>query len=591
MKRSEVELKYKWNLDDIFYNVGEWEKEFSALNKDMVKILSFKGKLGIKESLLECFKFQDDISKRIEKLYCYAMLKKDENAKDEAAQTLNSRAETLVVQYGSLSSFVTPEISALDNDTLESFIADPDFSNYDYALSCIVREKKHILSAAEERILALGGKTFSSFREIFHTIDSIDLPLPVISVGGKREQMTHGKYSLWLQNPDAEVRKKAFKAMYSAVESLINTLAANYASAVNKDNFLANVRGYKSAMEKSLGGNDVPAAVYETLVKKTSQNLDAVHSYVALRKKVLNAETLHMYDLYVPMFENADISCDYEEAFETVLNGLAPMGEEYASLLKKARDERWIDVCETDNKRSGAYSCGVYGVHPYVLLNYARTTHDIFTIAHELGHSMHSYYSSKNQPYAKNDYAIFVAEVASTVNEVLLLKYLISRTTDKNLKKYLLSYYLDTFRTTLFRQTMFAEFEAGAHKAEAGGQPLTVETLCKMYMKLNKKYYGPAVKHDKQIRMEWARIPHFYSAFYVYQYSTGLVSAVNIANSILSGGKEAFDSYKKFLSAGGCKSPYEILKDCGVDLMTDYPYEVAFGEFRDTLKELETLCE
>ncbi len=591
MKRSEVELKYKWNLDDIFVNISEWEKEYSALNKEIVKILTFKGKLGVKENLLECFKFRDNINQRMERLYCYTMLKKDENAKDETAQSLNSRAETLFVQYGSLSSFITPEISALDETTLKEFIRDPDFSDYDYALSEIIREKKHILSASEERLLARGGKVFSSFHDIFHTIDSVDLPLPVISVNGKREQMTHGKYSLWLQNPDAEVRKKAFKGMYAAVESLINTLTANYASAVNKDNFLAEVRGYKSAMEKSLSGNDVPTAVYDTLVKKTSQNLDAVHDYVALRKKVLKADNLHMYDLYVPMFENADIACDYEEAFEMVLKGLAPMGEEYLSMLRKARDERWIDVCETDNKRSGAYSCGVYGVHPYVLLNYSRTTHDVFTIAHELGHSMHSYYSSKTQPYAKSDYVIFVAEVASTVNEVLLLKYLLGVTKDENLKKYLLSYYLDTFRTTLFRQTMFAEFEAAAHKMEAGGQPLTVETLCKTYMKLNKKYYGPAAKHDKQIRMEWARIPHFYSPFYVYQYATGIVSAVNIANSILSGGKPAFDRYKMFLSAGGCKSPYEILQDCGVDLMTDYPYEVAFGEFRDTLKELKKLCE
>lgn len=590
MKRSEVELKYKWNLDDIFVNAGEWEKEYSALNKDIVRILTFKGKLGVKESLLECFKFQDDINQRLERLYCYAMLKKDENAKDETAQALCSRAETLVVQYGSLSSFITPEISALDENTLKEFIRDPDFSDYDYSLTEIIREKKHILSAAEERILARGGKVFSSFHDIFHTIDSVDLPLPVISVNGKREQMTHGKYSLWLQNPDVDVRKKAFKGMYGAIESLINTLTANYSSAVTKDNFLAEVRGYKSAMEKSLSGNDVPTAVYDTLVKKTSQNLDAVHDYMALRKEVLGTDSLHMYDLYVPMFENADIACEYEEAFELVLKGLAPMGEEYLSMLKKARDERWIDVCETDNKRSGAYSCGVYGVHPYVLLNYSHTTHDVFTIAHELGHSMHSYYSSKTQPFAKSDYVIFVAEVASTVNEVLLLKYLLNTTTDENLKKYLLSYYLDTFRTTLFRQTMFAEFEAMAHKAEAGGQPLTVETLCKSYMKLNKKYYGPAVKHDKQIRMEWARIPHFYSPFYVYQYATGLVSAVNIANSILSGGETAFVRYKMFLSSGGCKSPYEILQDCGVDLMTDYPYEVAFGEFRDTLKELKNLC-
>lgn len=590
MKRNEVETRYKWNLDDIYMNVGEWEKEYSALNKDSVRILKFKGKLGAKDSLLQCLAFQDDMNRRIEKLYVYTMFLKGENAKDEKANSLSSRAETLLVNYSSLASFVTPEISALDETTISGFIADPDFADYEYMLKNVLREKKHILSAAEERILALGGKTFSAFHEIFNNIDSIDLPFPSLTVDGKRERMTHGKYSLWLQNPDPEVRRKAFKGMYDAVESLINTLTANYSANVNKDNFLATVRGYSSALEKATSSNDVPVAVFEELVKKTSQNLAAVHEYVDLRKKVLKADTLHMYDLYVPMFENVNVACKYEQAYEMVLNGLAPMGEEYANLLKKARDERWIDVCETDNKRSGAYSCGVYGVHPYVLLNYTETTHDIFTIAHEMGHAIHSYYSSAAQPYSKSDYAIFVAEVASTVNEVMLLKYMLKTTDDEKLKKYLLSYYLDMFRTTLFRQTMFAEFEYEAHKTEAAGQPLTVETLCKLYMKLNKKYYGPAVKHDKQIRMEWARIPHFYRAFYVYQYATGIVSAVNIANSILSGGKSAFEKYKKFLSAGGSKSPYEILKDCGVDLMTDEPYSVAFGEFRSTLDELKELC-
>jgi oligoendopeptidase F len=377
--------------------------------------------------------------------------------------------------------------------------------------------------------------------------------------------------------------------MSGAVKSVINTIAANYAASVNKDNFLSLARGYGSALERALEASDVSAEIYDALIKAVGDNLAPVHDYVDLRKRVLNAEQLHMYDLYVPMFENADISRSYEDAYKLVIEGLRPLGSEYAELLKTAKDARWIDVEETENKRSGAYSCGVYGVHPYVLLNYTRTTHDIFTIAHELGHAMHSHYSAAALPYAKHDYVIFVAEVASTVNEVLLLKHLLAGAADKGIKKYLLSYYLDMFRTTLFRQTMFAEFENAAHKTEAAGKPLTVESLSSLYMKLNKKYYGPAVMHDRDIRYEWARIPHFYHAFYVYQYATGLTSAVQIAADILKNGEPAVARYKRFLSAGGSKSPYEILKDAGVDLKSPESYETAFKEFAATLEELKGL--
>lgn len=591
MKRSEVNIEQKWRKEDIFASIADWESMLSQVNKDMVGVLKFKNRLGIKESLLQAFEFCDEIGKRFEKLGCYAMFYRDENLTDTKASELVSRYESVAISFNSYSSFMSSELAELDELTLQSFIDDSAFFAWEYSLKMILKKKKHILSAGEERILALAGKTTGAFRDIFSQIDNVDLPLGKITVDGKREQMTHGKYSLFLQHKDSAVRRKAFMTMYDAVGSLINTIAANYSSSVNKDNFIATARHYDSALEKSLSANDVPVSVYDTLVKKVNQNLDAVSDYMGFRKQTLNTEKMHMYDLYVPLYSADATHLEYEDAYDLVIKALKPMGEEYVELLKSARENRWIDVQETENKRSGAYSCGVYGCHPYVLLNYTKTTHDIFTIAHEMGHAIHSYYSAQNQPYAKNDYSIFVAEVASTVNEVLLLKHLIANAEDVEFKKYLLSYYLDMFRTTLFRQTMFAEFESQVHKMEAGGTPLTVQSMNKLYYKLNKKYYGTNVYHDKQIAFEWARIPHFYRAFYVYQYASGLTSAVNIANMILSNGESAVARYKEFLSSGGKKSPYEILKDVGVDLGADEAYEVAFGEFRDTLASLKALSE
>jgi len=591
MKRNEVPDSLKWRLEDIFPSIQSWEQALAAFHKDTVGVLRFKGKLSVKESALACFQFMDEISARLERLFCYAMFKKDENTVDTKAQELKSQIETIWVQFSTDASFVTPELSNLDTAVLESWAADPAFKAYDYQLKSLIRKKNHILSEVEERLLARAGKMTGAFDDIFSAINNSDLPLPVITIEGKKQKMTHGLYSLWLQNKDPDVRKRAFIGMYKAIESMIETTAQTFAASINKDNFLAQVRNYSSAQEKALVSKDIPTRVYSTLLEETEKHLSPLHDYIALRKKVLKLPELHMYDLAVPMFENAEIALPYSEAYDLMAEGLSAMGAEYNGLLKKAKEQRWIDVEETENKRSGAYSCGVYGVHPYILLNYKPTTNNLFTIAHEMGHALHSYYSAKNQPYAKNDYEIFVAEVASTVNEVLLLKYLIGKEKNSTVKKYLLSYYIDMFRTTLFRQTMFAEFESITHSAEQKGTPLTVDYLNKQYLKLNKKYYGDAVKHDRQIRLEWARIPHFYRAFYVYQYATGLVSAVNIANSILNEEPQAFSRYKDFLSAGGHKSPYEILKDAEVDLLQEEPYKIAFGEFEAAVRELERLCE
>ncbi len=590
MKRNEVNERDTWRTEDIFSSVAEWEKEFGEVNKLLPSILSYKGKLGDKYDFLACMENNSAVCMRLERLICYAQLKHDENSVDETGLSLYSRAEDLYMHYATYSSFVTPELGKLDDVTLSAYMNDPDLAVYKYMLSEVRRSKKHILSAEEERLLALGQTTFSGYSNVFGMINNVDMPFPKIDVNGKKVRLTHGLYSECLSSANPVLRKKAFEGMYKAVGNLINTIAANYAASVAKDNYLATARGYGSAVEKSTDSDNVPGEVYHKLVKTVGENLEPVHRYVALRKKALGVEKLHMYDLYVSITKDADLKPDYEQAFELVLKGLAPLGEEYQMLLKTAKQARWIDVYETENKRSGAYSMGVHGVHPYVLLNYSGTAHDVFTIAHELGHSMHSYYSSKTQDYVNADYSIFVAEVASTVNEVLLLKYMMNNEKDPAMKKFLLSYYLDMFRTTLFRQTMFAEFELKSHGMAQAGKPLTVESLSREYMKLNKKYYGPAVTHDKQIRLEWARIPHFYHAFYVYKYATGITSAVNIAHAILSEGETAVKRYKeKFLCAGGSKSPYDILCDVGVDLKSDEPYKIAMDEFAQTLARLEEL--
>lgn len=590
MKRSEVKEQDIWRTEDIFVNVAEWEREFAEVNKALPSVLAYKGKLGDKYEFKACMELSDSLGERFERLYCYAQLKHDENGADEAGHSLYARAEDLYMHYCTYASFITPELGKLDEVTLSAYIADPELADYRYTLTEVRRNKKHILSADEERLLALGQTTFSGYGNVFSMINNVDMPFPKIDVNGVKVRLSHGLYGECLSSPDPALRKRAFDGMYKAVESLINTVAANYAASVAKDNFLAAARGYGSAVERSTDADNVPGNVYKKLVKTVGENLEPVHRYVALRKKAMGVDKLHMYDLYTSIVREADLKLSFEDAFELVCRALAPMGEEYVELLRTARRNRWIDVYETENKRSGAYSMGVAGVHPYVLLNYTPTVHDVFTIAHELGHSLHSYYSSKTQAYHNADYSIFVAEVASTVNEVLLLKYLLKTETDPNMRKFLLQYYLDTFRTTLFRQTMFAEFELKSHEMAQKGKPLTVESLSREYLKLNKKYYGAAVEHDRKIRYEWARIPHFYTAFYVYKYATGITSAVNIAHDILSDGERAVARYKeKFLSAGGSKSPYEILCDVGVDLQRDEPYKIAMDEFAQTLAQLEEL--
>ena len=579
-----MDNKYVWATEDIFSSKEEWNKTFSQIEKKL-DFSKYKGKLNKKENFFNLQKQLEETSMVIEKLGVYAMMKHDENTKDSVADSMNSKVSSLYAKFSASVSFVSPELTALPESILQSYINDSDLKDYDYYLKTVLKSKAHVLSDNEEKLLAKSAEVFGSFKDIFTKIDNADLPLGKVKTKDGIIPLTHGTYSVLLQDEDQHVRKSAFKKYYKAYVSLINTISATYYGNVKKGVFVANARKYNSALQMALSNEDVSEVVYENLLQTVNDALPTLHKYMQEKKKALGVEKMHMYDIYVPTVANADIKLDYDKAYDLVVEGLASLGKEYQELLQTARKQRWIDVYEKDGKRSGAYSAGVYTTHPYVLLNYQKTTHDVFTIAHEMGHSMHTYFSNKAQPYAKADYTIFVAEVASTVNEVLLCRHLLSTATDKKLKKYLLSYLLEMIRTTLFRQTQFAEFEHFAHKTVEKGIPLTKDNLSKHYLKLNKKYYGSAIEHDKEIKYEWARIPHFYRAFYVYKYATGIISALAIADRILTEGKPAVDDYFKFLSSGGSDSPVELLKIAGVDLTDKKPFESAFSTFEKVLQE------
>ena len=587
--RNEVAENLKWRLTDIFKDAAEFDALLDKVSK-IADMSAYEGKLSDKKTLLECLKKMDEIDTDLEKLDVYAYMKKDLDTRDSESQALLTRVENVIISYSSSISFMTPELTSLPEKYLEEVITDPDFKDYDYNLKCLLKRKKHVLSKESENVLAMGGQVFGGFHDIFSMIDNADMPFPTIDVDGKPVKVTHGMYGLLLQSEDRDVRERAFKAYYKAYISLINTISATYIGNVNKDVFLSRVRKYDSCLSQALENEDVSARVYENLLECVHDGLPLMHRYIADRKKALGLDEMHMYDIYTPIVKNEDLTMSYEDAFKLVRKGLAPLGEDYGKLLQTTHDEGWIDVEETDGKRSGAYSICVYALpHPYVLLNYQPTIHDIFTIAHELGHAIHSYKSDAAQPKSKCDYKIFVAEVASTVNEVLLLKYLLKNTESKSLKKYLCSYYMDMIRTTLYRQTMFAEFEYIAHDAAEKGVPLTKDFLNGKYLELNKKYYGNDIVSDDEIAYEWARIPHFYTSFYVYKYATGIISAISIAERIYKEGDKAVEDYFRFLSSGGSDSPVELLKLAGVDLNEKDAFKAAMKSFEDTLEEFENI--
>ena len=589
--RKDIPDRDKWKLEDIFPTDEAWEECFFALSERMGRIASYKGRLSDEDSLYECLTLNTSLSHDISKLYQYARMRRDEDTRVPLYQGMTDRADSLAVRLSSLAVFLTPELARESKERLEELAAKPRFADYSVLLTEVVRMKDIILSEKEERLLREAGIFSDTAEEVFSMFDNADIRFqPVRDEKGREVELSHGTYSLLLQSPSQEVRKAAFESMFGAYRDHINTLAANYAGNVKKDWFFAKIRGFSTSLERSMFSENVSPECYKKLLESVGEGTKALHRYVALRRRMLGLKDLNMYDLYVPVVDEVKISLPYEKAVETVKQALKVMGSEYNAILERAFTDGWIDVYENRGKRSGAYSWGCYGVHPFVLLNYTATIHDVFTIAHELGHALHSYHSDAAQPEEKAGYEIFVAEIASTVNETLLLKHLL-KTAKGKMRAYLLSYYLDMFRTTLFRQTMFSEFEVEAHTLAERGEPINAEALSSAYYALNKKYYGRAVRHNDLIRYEWARIPHFYSSYYVYKYATGLTAAVTIADNILKRGEEYYEKYKQFLSAGGSMPPLDILRLAEVDLETDAPYKRAMKEFSDTLSELEKMYE
>ena len=584
--RNEVADNKKWDLSILFKTEEDFEKAFKEAEKDIPTILEYKGKLN-KGNAIDCFRANSVLSRKIEKLYSYAHLQKDEDTSNQASQALAERASMLLTKYASTVSFIEPEICKLSTAVLKEMAESEVYEDYSCMLEGIIREKKHILSAKEEKIMSEISSFTGDFQNVFMMLDNADLKFNKVKVDNEEMELSHGMYSVFLQNQDQSVRKEAFDNYYKAYRNSINTIAATYSASVKKDCTLSALRGYKSALQRALYADDIDKKVYNNLIKSVKKSTPALHKYVKYRKKALGLKELHMYDMYVSIVKDVDREYEYEDAYAMVLEALKPLGEDYRKIMERAYNERWIDVEETKNKRSGAYSWGIYDAPPYVLLNHQKTLHDVFVIAHEMGHAMHTYYSNANQCYEKADYRIFVAEIASTVNEVLLLKHLLKTASGED-RKYLLSYYLDMFRTTLFRQTMFAEFEKYAHEEYEQGRPLTAENMSAKYYELNEAYYGKGVIHDKDIEIEWARIPHFYNAFYVYKYATGLTTAVNIVNKLLT--EEGYiEKYLKFLSTGGSLYPLPTIEIADVDLKSMEPFDFAMSEFKKTLDELVTL--
>ena len=588
MERKEVETKYRWKMEDVFESDEAWETAYSAL-ETLPDFAFYRGKLNTAENVAAYFAMTEAYEQALMRVYLYAHSRNDEDVRVTKYSAYMAKVMSLFTKYSAATSFAEPELTALPEQTLRDFAADARLKDYDYYFSRLLVRRKHVLSEKEERILAQTAEPMSVSSDVFGMLDDAELNLPFMMYQGKRVRLSHGLYSVILSGKDRAARATAFKKYYSAYEKIIGTLAMTYFGNVKKDIFYKNVRGYASCLEMALEEEDVTREVYDNLISSVTEAAPVMHRYMQVRKETLGYDQMHMYDLYIPLVENAELRLTYEEAYELVLKGLSPLGDEYLTLLRKGRDERWIDVCETDGKTSGAYSIGVYGMHPFVLLNYQQTTHDVFTIAHEMGHSIHSWFSNANQPYAKSDYKIFVAEVASTVNEVLLLKYLLKTSQDRNLRKYLLNYFMDMIRTTLFRQSQFAEFEQEAHAMAERGEPLNKDNLSALYYSLNQKYYGTALTHDKQIAIEWARIPHFYRSFYVYKYATGITAAIAIAEHILSEGKPAIERYFNFLKGGCSTDPVTLLKGAGADLTKKETFAAAMKEFSEALEEFKVL--
>lgn len=591
-KRSEVPVESTWKLEDIFTTDEAWQEELKKLQNDIPEIEKYQGKLSESaDTLYNLLKLQDELSGRLGRLYTYAHMRYDEDTTNAFYQGLNAQAEMVLTTASSAMSYIVPEILAMEEGKVESYLSEKEeLQVYKKVLEDITNKRPHVLSEKEEILLAEASEALSTGSQTFSMLNNADLTFPAIkNEEGEEVDVTHGRYSIFMESKDRRVREDAFKAMYETYGKFQNTFASTLSGNIKSDNFIAKVRNYDSARQAALDNNHIPEEVYDNLVSAVNERLPLLHRYIELRKKVLGVDELHMYDLYTPLVTDVDMKVSYEKAKDYVLKGLEPLGNEYKEILEEAFTNRWIDVEENKGKRSGAYSSGSYGTNPYILMNWQDNINNTFTLAHELGHSVHSYYTRKSQPFRYGNYSIFVAEVASTTNEALLNDYLLENLEDEREKLYILNHFLEGFRGTVFRQTMFAEFEHEIHVRAQNGEALTAEKLTEIYYDLNKKYYGPSVVSDEEIGLEWARIPHFYYNYYVYQYATGYSAATSLAKQILDEGEPAVERYINYLKAGSSDYPIEVLKKAGVDMNSKQPILDALDVFEEKLNEMEKL--
>lgn len=589
--REELPAESKWAINDIYATDSAWESDLIKAKGYAQKIPEYKGKLCTdSNALLEYMRLDDELTVLLDALVNYAQRKNDEDTRKSEYQDMVSRVEMLYVEIAGAAAFVTPELLSISDEDMARFYSEqPELKLYERVFDRIRSRRAHILSEAEERIMALTGEMAGSPDTIFSMFNDADMKFPdAVDSEGNAHQVTHGSFIPLMQSPDRTLRKSAFESLYHVYESYKNTSAAILSSQIKTLVFRARARKYDSTLAAALDGNEVPVSVYKQLIEAVHDNMEYLHRYVRLRKKLLGVDELHAYDLYTPIVSDLDIKIPFEQAKEDVYNSLAPMGEDYRAIFSEGVNNGWIDVYENEGKRSGAYSAGAR-VHPFVLLNHKDTLDSEFTLAHEMGHAIHSYLSNKNQPVCYADYVIFVAEVASTCNESLLMQHLLKTTTDKKRRAYLINYFLEQFRTTLYRQTMFAEFELAINEKMENGESLTAENLCAMYRQLNLQYYGEDIVIDSELDMEWARIPHFYYNYYVYQYATGFSAAIALSQRILNEGESAVKDYIGFLSGGCSKDPISLLKGAGVDMTTKAPVNEALALFGSLIDEMEQL--
>lgn len=591
--RSEADPKYTWALEDVYANNDVWKADLEKARALPAQLAAYKGHLGDSaQKLLEFLQLGDDISVLFDALYGYAQRRSDEDTANSLYQGMTSQAMSAMVAVDAASSFETPELLAIPDDKLEQFYQEePALETYRLALTRIRSKRAHILSDAEEKLLAAAGEMSQAPDSVYSVFADADLKFPsATDKDGNSHPVTHGTYIPLMHSADRVLRKSAFASLYSVYGQFRNTAAALLSAQVKQLKFYADARKYDSTLQASLDGNYVPTEVYTNLISAVHENMAPMYRYVDLRRKLLGVDELHMYDLYTPIVSDVDVNIPYEEAKQTVYDALACMGDDYRAILKEGFDNRWIDVYENVGKCSGAYSAGLRK-HPYVLLNYSGTLDSMFTLAHEMGHAIHSYLSNKHQPIAYSNYSIFVAEVASTCNEALLMQHLLKTTKDKKRRAYLINYFLEQFRTTLYRQTMFAEFELEINRRNERGESLTAESLNALYHELNHQYFGDDIVIDKEIDLEWARIPHFYYDYYVYQYATGYSAAIALSRRILKEGAPAVKDYIHFLSGGCSTDPISLLRGAGVDMASTAPIHDALQLFDELITEMEQLME